>query len=164
MVVTESVTESVFSKASGLSNRHESFTINVNDGVYDRFCSLSWFKAVTESILSESSGLFYKCQWRSLVPKSVLAELHTFILNGNDLVCDGFCDVIDFKFKLWRSICLVKLQTLYCKWQRPSLVPKSVLIKLQVFTIRGNDWVCDGCCDGICCNLSLLQSLYLAKL
>ena len=35
MVVTESVTESVFSEASGLSYKHESFTINGNDGVCD---------------------------------------------------------------------------------------------------------------------------------
>ena len=38
MVVTESVTESVFSKASGLSYEHESFTINDNDGVCAGVC------------------------------------------------------------------------------------------------------------------------------
>ena len=33
MEVTQSVTESVYSKASGLSYKHESFTINGNDGI-----------------------------------------------------------------------------------------------------------------------------------
>ena len=48
-----------------------------------------------------------------------------------------------------------KLQALYCKWQRRSLLQKSVLGKLQIFTINGNDCVCDGFCDGICFNLRL---------
>ena len=33
MVVTQSVTKSVYRKASGLPFKHESFTINGNDGV-----------------------------------------------------------------------------------------------------------------------------------
>ena len=45
MLVTDSVTESDFSKASGLSYKHESFTINGNESVpefvFGKFLGLS---------------------------------------------------------------------------------------------------------------------------
>ena len=38
----------------------------------------------------------------------------------------------------------------YYKWQRRSLVSKSVLVKLHVFNMNGNDWGYGEFCDGIC--------------
>ena len=44
MVVIESVTESVLSKVSGLSYKHESFTLNDNDGVSAGVCIWKIFR------------------------------------------------------------------------------------------------------------------------
>ena len=48
MVMTDFVTVSVFSKASGIYCKHESFTINGSD------------KVCAESFFSKASGLYYE--------------------------------------------------------------------------------------------------------
>ena len=71
----------------------KAFAMNGSDGVYDGTCLYDVY-----SVFSKASGLHYKWEWWNLwlslslsqcFGSLLLAKFQVFIINGNDVVCDG---------------------------------------------------------------------------